>query len=628
MIAAIDVGSIFVSAFRSLMFMIDSIIYGLIAPVYNLIIVLAQMPLFEDGTTIKTFADNIYSLLGIFMLFKLSFSIINSIVNPDQLFDSEKGFGKILTRGMVALVLIVAIPMIFGYAMRLQSIIVEKNIFMRLFLGAGPIEGEVIDEQWPGRFLARESFSVFLFCDPSVSDCKENDLKFFLGDLNNLGAQQYATELINKTDDNGVRVYTYWFLLSTAGGVFILAILAIFCIDIAVRTVKLAFLQVIAPIAVVSYIDPSGSKEGTFFTKWLNVTKTTYFNLFTRLAAVAFMVFIFTLIPAIFTDGGPLAEFELGIISKGLLMILLLIGILIFAKEAPKMIANLFGLDDIGISTLNPFKKIESEIIGGKTTTGSVMKAGAAATGLGIGMGRGFKNKLTGDGTFGGGFKSGFTDSFGAVKVSEGFGNVPRLLKEGTSGVRRYDSEQAKIVSKGRNIYAPIKRDIDAIKNNPNMTAQQKKMAEINAESNLYSRPIAEKFKNLEMAKHNANQLKEEVKRDEFNLRSGQGDITYQQFTEKQKQLEKAQSHVAIFKADFDNSIKKSSRDSEVHIAVSTYKNYEKMREFDNNLTNVQSAQTSPTESSSKAEQDAEILDVSNNTSKENNDQSNTYHPE
>ena len=44
----------------------------------------------------------------------------------------------------------------------------------------------------------------------------------------------------------------------------IVAWIILLCIDVSVRVVKLGFLQLIAPIPIISYIDPQSSKDGMF----------------------------------------------------------------------------------------------------------------------------------------------------------------------------------------------------------------------------------------------------------------------------------------------------------------------------------------------------------------------------
>ena len=85
--------------FRTLLFWLDSIVYKFIPTVYNLLVNIAETSIFsEDVFTL--FSNRIYTLLGVFMLFKVSFSILTYIVDPDAFTDKNKGFGKLISNNI------------------------------------------------------------------------------------------------------------------------------------------------------------------------------------------------------------------------------------------------------------------------------------------------------------------------------------------------------------------------------------------------------------------------------------------------------------------------------------------------------------------------------------------------
>ena len=111
---------------------IDDMIYSLISSVYSLINQLAQTQIFTSGD-ISGFSRRIYALLGIFMLFKLSFSMITYLVNPDEFSDKSKGFGSLIKNVIITMILIVAVPYIFAEAYYVQKMIFvnyQKKIVM------------------------------------------------------------------------------------------------------------------------------------------------------------------------------------------------------------------------------------------------------------------------------------------------------------------------------------------------------------------------------------------------------------------------------------------------------------------------------------------------------------------
>ena len=120
---------------RSLMFFLDNVVYGLIPIIYKLFIYLSEIDLFTGNTQITNLIKHIYVLLGIFMLFKISFSLFQYIVDPNSFRDSSKGMGKLITNVLVALVLLVSVPSIFSFAMEIQTVLVQSNAIGRLILG-------------------------------------------------------------------------------------------------------------------------------------------------------------------------------------------------------------------------------------------------------------------------------------------------------------------------------------------------------------------------------------------------------------------------------------------------------------------------------------------------------------
>lgn len=71
-------------------------------------------------------------------------------------------------------------------------------------------------------------------------------------------------------------------------------------------------------------------------------------------------------------------------------VVLIIVGALMFAKQLPKLIEEIFGIKLDGAFTMNPFKKFEDSALGGKAITGLAAGATAGA------MTRGFPGMLAG----------------------------------------------------------------------------------------------------------------------------------------------------------------------------------------------------------------------------------------
>ena len=69
---------------------IDRIIYWLISVVYDTIDALANLSIFS-GENISEISNRIYVFLGIIMLFKVTFSLITYLINPDTMNDKTQG---------------------------------------------------------------------------------------------------------------------------------------------------------------------------------------------------------------------------------------------------------------------------------------------------------------------------------------------------------------------------------------------------------------------------------------------------------------------------------------------------------------------------------------------------------
>lgn len=137
-------------------------------------------------------------------------------------------------------------------------------------------------------------------------------------------------------------IFAYNGLVSAIVPFIFVFILLSFTIDVAVRAIKLAVLRLIAPIPIISYMDPNGSKDSAF-NSWVKTLTSTYLDLFIRLAVVYFVIYLIQdmIVNGIIINVGTGV---LGILS----LIIIWIGLFIFAKQAPKFIKQVLGVKDDG----------------------------------------------------------------------------------------------------------------------------------------------------------------------------------------------------------------------------------------------------------------------------------------
>lgn len=446
---------------RQFFFNIDNIVFNFISSIYDLLITIARTSILSQGDIIDM-ADRIYKLLAIFMIFKVTFSLIMYVVNPDDFSDKSKGISKLGTNIVIALALLILTPYVFNMGYSLQKIILEDNSIASLIFGDDKEKNEYLNTA--GQSMAFTTIQPFFSPNVSIDEmanCTTIDKDCFTdmgnmisgendkGDFTNTMLKNYEAGIGNSnlgltfrqdlaaaTDqDNENFIMDYKYIFSTITGVIIILLLITYCMDVAVRSIKLAFLQLVAPIPIISYVDPKSGKDG-LFKKWYQMCFKTYLSLFIRILALYFAIFII----------GKVADMRMVDIVDGstqsskLVAVFIIIGALMFAKQLPKILEGL-GIKLDGGFTLNPLKKIENEALGGKRIASftkaapAAALAGAAALGAnGLGAiqnfqnskGTGFKNRaktaLRGVGSTLAGGLSGTTRGLkGAVK-GEKFG--------------------------------------------------------------------------------------------------------------------------------------------------------------------------------------------------------------
>lgn len=130
-----NLGTWFLGIIRGLFAAIDKVVIWLIESLYDLIFQISSVQVF-DNASLAAFANRITVILSIFMIFKLSLSFLNYIVNPDAMTDKSKGFSKLIQNIAVALVLLVSYQFLFDKAMELQQKIVDNNTIPKLIIGS------------------------------------------------------------------------------------------------------------------------------------------------------------------------------------------------------------------------------------------------------------------------------------------------------------------------------------------------------------------------------------------------------------------------------------------------------------------------------------------------------------
>lgn len=357
------------SPFRAIAVMIDSVAFTLIDQAYNVIVAFSSASLFKDET-IQAVMHNTYILIGIFALFRIAMLLVNAIINPDKLNEKGNGLGNVLANLIVMFVLLIMVPILFKEAYSLQETVVNGNYIQKIFLNSNSL-----DNINPGDTMRSIAIGSLITIDKEAQDqykagrCS-NNCNEAIESYNNMAKNnnfefaklgKYIGVTIKDDNGNTVYVYNYMFVLTFLCGAAITYVLFSFGIDIAVRMVELAILQILAPMFIATYIDPKSAKSGPFH-KWLTTVGKTYVSLFIKLAILSLMLLFISLL-----NGGLKQDIH------GFNKLILLFAILIFAKKAPSWIGGMIGVDGegSGLGGLGIGKKLAgAALVGGALSKG------------------------------------------------------------------------------------------------------------------------------------------------------------------------------------------------------------------------------------------------------------------
>lgn len=382
---------------------IDRPAFLILNVVYQVFFNVATVELFSN-VTVRTIYYRCQMVIGIFMLFKFAVTILEGIVDPTRITDKKQGAGKIITRIITSLVILALITpinipnpankweeqlknngIIFGALYSLQDRILTNNTLGKLILGtledsdaknnSVAEAGSQFAKSIVQSFIRYNLKSGTLDTPPDGGEYEDvisnrvcttdSDVE----DKYNNGNTQEILSLVNLecSAQNGGNLSStlkkvfggaqYVFAYSPIGGIcaYIISIILIgFTVDIAIRAIKLAVLRLIAPIPIISHMNISAkeSKGADSFSLWVKSLTTTYLDLFIRLAV---LYFVLALIQQMISPGGVRIKLGTGL-PGALAFVFVVIGLLLFARQAPKFLQDALGLQgtmsNIGLSAI------------------------------------------------------------------------------------------------------------------------------------------------------------------------------------------------------------------------------------------------------------------------------------
>ena len=322
---------LWLSVIRGIFALIDSVVYTLIQILFGCMFNLAN---FELYGLYEVFEKRIYIILGLFMLFKVVTSMLSYLVSPDKINDKQEGASKLVTRIMISLVMLIMLPTFFSLMTEFQN--KALPVIPRVIIGT---TGTLNNENVSG--VSQSMSSTMLqgfFHLKTEMGCTGTDIND-VGDI-----------LLHVNDtcsgNNSIYAYDYLPIVSTIVGAAMCYVLFSLCISVAIRAFKLIILRMIAPIPVVSYISPKSSKDGMFAT-WTKTFISTWAEMFIYLGLIYFIVYIIDFL----LSKNAWQGFFNGIsdpFSGILLLAFLIIGLLFFARQAPKFIFDALGIKNQG----------------------------------------------------------------------------------------------------------------------------------------------------------------------------------------------------------------------------------------------------------------------------------------
>lgn len=417
------VGSWLINAFYGILLTIDYVIYLAINLCYQLFEVVSKVEVFT-AENIGIISRRIYTIIGIVMLFVFAYNIILGIVDPDSLNKGDKSVQNIVKNTVISVVLITLFPLICEYMQTFQDHIVENNTIGNLIMGSTVSD---TGENGSGKGALNVSTTIFTaFYHPlnengeavTLTECETSSAKLCprykeLADKSKNSIVDLHNFMQDSDLKNGIAEdnMEYLFPLSTIAGVVAAYLFLSFSLDLGVRAAKLGALKLIAPIPIFLRIT---KPKGGPFDKWFSEFTKTYLQVFERIIIINFAMLLISFVSDVnifATDGNFLIN--------AIATVVVILGILKFAKDAPKLIEEIFS---VKIPQMSLKKKIDDNeyALRGASMLGA---AGATAVGnviKGIGEGKGVGGVLkTGLGGLIGGGRQGWVQSRGLNDISK-----------------------------------------------------------------------------------------------------------------------------------------------------------------------------------------------------------------
>ena len=398
---------------------IDSVVYFAITVTYKLFLALAQFEIFNNEA-FDYLINRAYIIIGVVSLFVVAYSLLNSIINPDNAGKGNKSFAKIVKNVVIAIVGVAIVPTVFNYFYYFQRVVLCNNFIPRLILQQVNTDTSTLENT--ATELPELIFESFFYPNGLVADGNSNNDNF-TDDLITSEASKiiighsnpvYDTDTYSLADayTNAKNGYSFWtsfepfifsspgvsdnsiqylIILSTVAGGYIAYVFLNLCLDMGLRAVKLGYLELIAPLAIMTSIVPG---QDGIFKSWSKKTISCAVEVFTRLFVVVFAVYLVSTVKNLLQPsfGSTICGLTLNKVYILLLRAIIYCAIFTFAKQAPKFFSEATGIKSDGFKLGIADKLGEMALIGGAAKSGFQRAEGAITGGLG-GLSTGLQNR-------------------------------------------------------------------------------------------------------------------------------------------------------------------------------------------------------------------------------------------
>lgn len=343
-----SVGDAIMDGIRTFMLTLCDGIYRLIYMTYFMFEKLGTAKIITDDQIAGIFR-RVGLIIGIFMLFRLTFAFIQYIVDPDAMTDNKKGMGNIIKKILISIVLLGSTSTLFNLAFKVQNLIIDNHIISKVIFNSNASASDDF-----GAELSADVFTSFFrlnpdatgtdaYCAPLITKDSSGKSVIYNSIAKNNGELTEAYKCITDKDKNGEYIATFdgGGFIALVVGVIVLYTLLIYTIQVGVRVIQLAYLQIIAPVPIMMYITPQGEDK---LKKWGQQCLTTFLDFFLRTMIIYFAVFVIqniwendtigTILTAGHSNSNNWQTAYIGVI--------MIIAVLVFAKKAPNLIKEIF----------------------------------------------------------------------------------------------------------------------------------------------------------------------------------------------------------------------------------------------------------------------------------------------